>query len=56
MDRCIDCKYATHDYFEYYGTTRKEWFVDGCEKGNDVGEDDLEYCEDYEEREVDYDR
>jgi len=54
-DRCINCKYAEWDYFEYYGTTRKDWFVEGCEKCNDI-DTDTEDCEDYEEREVDYDR
>lgn len=53
MDKCETCKYAEWDYFEYYGTTQKNWFVEDCEKCNDI---DTEDCEDYEEREVDYDR
>lgn len=42
-NECETCKYALFDYEEYYGTTAKEWFVCGCEKGNDPDE-----CEEYE--------
>ena len=52
MDKCETCKYATTDYEDYYGGGR-EYFVEGCEKCNDI---DTEDCEDYEEREVDYGR
>jgi len=33
MDRCLDCPYAEWDCEEYYGTTEKQWFVDGCSLG-----------------------
>jgi hypothetical protein len=32
MGDCRNCPYATWDYVEYYYSTRKYWFVDGCEK------------------------
>ena len=46
MNRCASCKYALFDYCEYYGTAEKNWFVDDCKKGADVGTDE---CEEYEE-------
>ena len=46
MSDCYTCKHAIMDYEEYYGTTRKQWFVDGCEKCRIVGQDD---CPEFEE-------
>ena len=43
---CCNCRFARLDYYEYYGTTDKNWFVDGCKKNLDP-----EYCEEYEEYE-----
>lgn len=28
---CENCKYADHDYYEYYGGAR-QWFICGCKK------------------------
>ena len=47
MIECGMCKYAVLDYEEYYGTTEKQWFVCGCEKGHI--DDDPKDCEDFEE-------
>ena len=46
MENCCTCRFARLDYYEYYGTTDKNWFVDGCKKNLDP-----EYCEEYEEYE-----
>ena len=32
MCKCEECPYAIWDYESYYGTTQREWFVDGCKK------------------------
>lgn len=40
--KCDTCKYALWDYEEYYGTTRREYFIAGCKKDMD-GTD----CEEY---------
>lgn len=47
---CEECKYAEWDYEEYYGTTKKQWFVCGCKLDNDP---DVEDCEGFELREDD---
>ena len=44
MIDCTKCKYAEWTYETYYGTKRKQWFVDGCRK--DLDEED---CEEFEE-------
>lgn len=49
-DRCFSCKHAEWDYFEYYGTNRKDWFVEGCKKCHDIDTEDCDNCEDYEEK------
>lgn len=54
-DRCISCKYAEWDYFEYYGGGR-ESFIESCKKCHDMDTEDCDDCEDYIEREMDYDR
>lgn len=54
-DKCFSCKHAEWGYFEYYGTTRKNWFVEDCKKCHDIDTEDCDNCEDYEEREVEYD-
>ncbi len=36
---CTNCKYALWDYETYYGTTRREWFVTGCEMRLDEPDD-----------------
>lgn len=33
---CETCRYAHWDYEDYYGTNRKQWFVDDCELGIDI--------------------
>lgn len=38
MSDCSCCKYAEWDYEEYYGTTRKQFFIIGCMK--DIGDSD----------------
>ena len=48
MKDCQNCEHATLDYCEYYGGSR-QWYVEDCKKGHDVGEE-VE-CEDYEEQE-----
>lgn len=35
---CTECPHAIWDYEEYYGTTQKQWFVDGCKIGKDPEE------------------
>ena len=42
---CTECPHAIWDYEEYYGTTQKQWFVDGCKIGKDPEE-----CEDEAEQ------
>ena len=44
MAECGICKHAILDFEEYYGTSQKEWFVDGCKK--DCDPDD---CNEFEE-------
>lgn len=44
MNKCEECPNAVWDYETYYGTTRKDWFVDGCKK--DLTPED---CEDDDE-------
>lgn len=46
MSRCDDCKYAVHDYAEYYGGAR-QYFIADCERGGDMEAED---CEMWEER------
>ena len=48
MPDCTKCKYAEWTYETYYGTKRKQWFVDGCRK--DLDEED---CDGFEEIEDD---
>ena len=43
MNKCEDCPNAIWDYEEYYGTTRREYFVCGCDKDAEPEE-----CEDEE--------
>lgn len=43
---CEECKYAEWDYEEYYGTTKKQWFVCGCK-----ADCDPEDCDEFERRE-----
>ncbi len=45
MADCINCKYAVLDYEEYYNTTEKQWFVEGCKKDMP----DAECCPEFEE-------
>lgn len=45
-ERCFECKHAVWDYETYYGTTKKEWFVNDCKKCNYC--EDLEGCEEFE--------
>jgi len=45
MCDCSSCANAVWDYYEYYGTTKKNWFVEDCKLGLDESED----CEGYEE-------
>lgn len=50
MSKCESCANAVWDYEEYYGTTRKQYFVDGCKLDNELCESGE--CDDYiEERE-----
>lgn len=48
MNDCMNCNYAITDYFEYYGTTAKNYFVCDCAIGMDPEENDGE-CEGFEE-------
>ena len=48
MHDCTKCKYAVWEYETYYGTKKKQWFVDGCEK--DADKDD---CDEFEEEDND---
>jgi len=48
MPDCTKCKYAIWGYDTYYGTRKRQWFVDGCQK--DLDEDD---CDEFEEAEDD---
>ena len=45
MGKCESCRFAEWDFYEYYNTTEKCWFVCGCKK--DVNEEECE--EEYEE-------
>ncbi len=47
MNDCNTCIYAEMDYEEYYGTTKKQWFVCGCKK--DIVPEECEDCDEYEE-------
>lgn len=47
MSDCKNCKYAEFDYFEYYGTDDKNWFVSDCKLDN-VPMNAAE-CEDFKE-------
>lgn len=51
MSLCNYCKNAERDYFEFYGTNQKHWFVSGCKIGKDPGEElkDSEDCEGFED-------
>ena len=33
MADCSKCRYAIWDYEEFFGTSQKQWFVDGCKLG-----------------------
>lgn len=46
MTNCDKCKYAEHDYEEYYGD-QQQWFVSDCKKARPFWLE--ENCEDYEE-------
>lgn len=45
MCDCSNCVNAVWDYFEYYGTTKKNWFVEGCKLDLEESED----CDGYKE-------
>lgn len=47
MKECASCKYAQFGCYDYYGTTAKNWFVDGCKLDRPVPETGA--CEDYDE-------
>lgn len=47
MKECANCKYAQFGCYDYYGTTAKNWFVDGCKLDRPVPETGA--CEDYDE-------
>ena len=32
VNKCEECEHAIWDYETYYGTIRKDWFIDGCKK------------------------
>ena len=53
MNLCIYCKHAERDYFEFYGTREKHWFVSGCTIGKDPEEElkDGDSCEGFEDNE-----
>ena len=44
MKDCTKCCHAQWDYEEFYGTTKKRYFVCGCKK-----DEEPEECEEYEE-------
>lgn len=31
VNKCEECPHAIWDFEEYYGTTRKQWFGEGCD-------------------------
>lgn len=45
---CVDCPHAIWDSEEYFGTNRRQWFVDGCRIGKDEEEckEDDDECSD----------
>lgn len=52
MADCETCKHAKWDYYSYYNSREKDWFVDYCKISEDP---EAEECESYERVEVDYD-
>lgn len=49
MSDCNTCRFALWDYEEYYNTTYKQWFVEGCKKGMQ----DADCCSEFDEWEED---
>ena len=45
MSDCNTCRFALWDYEEYYNTTDKQWFVEGCKKDMP----DADCCPEFEE-------